>query len=89
MIGGVRTPAVDVPISTLSGQAPPGSSVLCSLFGSTSPLSAGTLAHLYPTKADYLAGYTRSLDRAISKGYILRADRTALLARARQAAISG
>jgi Alpha/beta hydrolase domain len=89
VIGGVRTPAVDVPISTLSGQAPPGSNALCALFGSTTPLRPATLAHLYPTKADYLAAYTRSLDRAISKGYILRADRAALLARARQAAISG
>ena len=34
VIGGVRTPAVDVPISTLSGQAPPGATVICSLFGS-------------------------------------------------------
>ena len=82
VIGGVRTPAVDAPVSTLSGQAPSGSSVLCSLFGSTTPLSATTLAHLYPTKADYLADYTKSLDRAIAKGYILRTDRAALLAQA-------
>jgi Alpha/beta hydrolase domain len=76
-------------VSTLSGQAPAGSSILCSLFGSTTPLSAATLAHLYPTKADYLAAYTKSLDSAISKGYILRADRTGLLAQARQAAVGG
>jgi hypothetical protein len=89
VIGGVRTPAVDVPVSTLSGQAPPGSSVLCSLFGSTAPLGAATLAHLYPTKAAYLAAFTVSLDRAIAKGYVLRADRAALLAGARQAPIPG
>ena len=39
VIGGVRTPAVDVPVSTLSGAPPPGASVLCSLFGSTIPFS--------------------------------------------------
>jgi hypothetical protein len=89
VIGGVRTPAVDVPVSTLSGQAPPGSSVLCSLFGSTTTFSAATLAHLYPTKADYVADYTKSLDSAIAKGYILPADRAGLLARARQAAVPG
>jgi hypothetical protein len=89
VIGGVRTPAVDVPISTLSGHAPPGSSILCSLFGSTTPLSSATLAHLYPTKADYLADYTKNLDGAISKGYVLQADRAALLAQARQAPIPG
>jgi hypothetical protein len=89
VIGGVRTPAVDVPVSTLSGQAPPGSSILCSLFGSTTPLSAATLAHLYPTKADYLAAYAKSLDHAISKGFVLLADRATLLAQARQVPIPG
>ena len=89
VIGGVRTPAVDVPVSTLSGQALPGSSILCSLFGSTTPLGAATLVNLYPTKADYLTAYTKSLDRAISGRYVLAADRAALLARARQAPIPG
>jgi hypothetical protein len=87
VVGGVRTPAVDVPISTLSGQAPPGSSVLCSLFGSATPLSRATLASLYPTKADYIADYTTSLDRAIRDGYILSADRASLLAAANQVSI--
>jgi Alpha/beta hydrolase domain len=87
VIGGVRTPAVDVPISTLSGQAPAGASVLCSLFGSATPLSTSTLTSLYPTKADYVAAYTKSLDRAIRQGYILPADRTNLLAQAKGATV--
>jgi hypothetical protein len=87
VIGGVRTPAVDTPISTLSGQAPPGSSVLCSLFGSTTPLSGALLSSLYPTKADYIADYTTSLDRAIRGGYILSADRDSLLAAAKKVSI--
>ena len=89
VIGGVRTPAVDVPISTLSGQAPAGATVICSLFGSATPLSASTLATLYPTKADYIADYTKSLDKAIKGGYILAADRSAMLAQAEQAPIAG
>jgi Alpha/beta hydrolase domain len=87
VIGGVRTPAVDVPISTLSGQAPPGATVICSLFGSATPLSASTLAALYPTKADYIADYTRSLDKAIKGGYILATDRSEMLDQAQQAPI--
>ena len=87
VVGGVRTPAVDVPVSALSGAAPPGASVLCSLFGSATPLSATVLHSLYPTKADYLAKYTKSLDRAIAGGYILPADRAGLLASARQAPV--
>src|SRR6202030_1956911 len=46
-LGGVRTPAVDVPIAALSGEAPPGASILCSLFGSTVPFDAATLVDLY------------------------------------------
>lgn len=81
-IGGVRTPAVDVPVSALSGVPAPGTSVICSLFGSTTPFPASRLAALYGSRAGYLARYTRSLDRAISAGYILGADRAELLAQA-------
>jgi hypothetical protein len=87
VIGGVRTPAVNVPISALSGQAPSGTSVLCSLFGSSTPFSTATLHALYPTKADYVAEYTKSLDSAISGGFILPADRAEMLAQANQAPI--
>ena len=82
--GGVRTPAVDVPISTLSGKAPKGSSLICSFFGSSTPLSQAELVKLYHTKSDYLAAYTASLDKAIADGFILPADRAPLLARAQQ-----
>jgi hypothetical protein len=84
VIGGVRTPAVDVPVSTLSGAAPPGSSDLCGLFGSTVSFSPTTLTSLYHTKSNYLSLYKASLDRAIAGGYILSADRAGLLAQADQ-----
>ena len=84
VIGGVRTPAVDVPVSTLSGAAPPGSSELCGLFGSTMSFSPTTLASLYRTKSNYLSLYKASLDKAIAGGYILSADRAGLLAQADQ-----
>ena len=83
-IGGVRTPAVDVPVSTLSGAAPPGTTVICSLFGSTTAFSQAELVSLYQTKSAYLAAYTASLDKAIAHGFILPADRAALLAQAQQ-----
>jgi hypothetical protein len=60
---------------------------LCSLFGSTTPLSGALLSSLYPTKADYIADYTTSLDRAIRGGYILSADRDSLLAAAKKVSI--
>ena len=87
VIGGVRTPAVDVPVSTLSGAAPAGASAICSLFGSAVPFSPGTLTSLYQTKSNYLAAYTANLDKAIKGGYILSADRATLLAQAQQVQI--
>lgn len=85
VVGGVRTPAVDVPVSTLSGAPPPGTDAICGLFGSTIAFSPARLVALYHDKANYMALYARSLDRAIAGGYILPADRADLLAQARQA----
>jgi hypothetical protein len=73
---------VDVPVSTLSGAPAPGASAICSLFGQTLAFSPSTLAGLYQTKADYLAKFTKSLDKAIKGGFILPADRAGLLAQA-------
>ncbi|HEY5097866.1 MAG TPA: alpha/beta hydrolase domain-containing protein [Acidimicrobiales bacterium] len=87
VIGGVRTPAVDAPVSTLSGAAPAGANVLCSLFGSTTAFDPAKLVDLYHTKAGYLAAYQTRLDQAIDHGFILRADRSELLAQAQQVAI--
>jgi hypothetical protein len=86
VIGGVRTPAVDVPVSTLSGMGPAGSTTLCALFGSTTPFTQQTLVSLYHTKSHYLAAYKTSLDRAIGMGYVLKADRAAFVAQAQQVA---
>ncbi len=87
VIGGVRTPAVDVPTSTLSGSAPAGTSTICSLFGSTTPFSAQQLTTLYGSKANYLSKYTASLDKAISERYLLPAERDELLAQAQEVQI--
>jgi len=84
VLGGVRTPAVDTPISTLSGAAPPNSSEVCGLFGSAVPFSPQTLTALYGTPSGYVAAFTTSLDRSIAGGYILPADRAGLLAAAQQ-----
>ena len=84
VVGGVRTPAVDVPVSTLSGAAPAGTSTICSLFGSTVPFTPQTLASLYGTKAHYVKEYAADLDRAIKAGYLLPSERAALMAMAEQ-----
>jgi hypothetical protein len=80
--GGVRTPAVEAPVSVLTGEAPPGRSVLCSLFGDTRPFDAATLAELYPTPQDYVDAVTASAEAAVDAGFLLRPDADALIAAA-------
>jgi hypothetical protein len=86
-LGGVRTPAVDVPVSTLSGVPSPGGKTLCILFGSTTAFSGAQLAGLYHTKADYLSRFTNDLDAAVSHGYVLQSSRQALVDQANQVSI--
>ncbi len=84
VIGGVRTPAVDVPVSTLSGAPPSGATAICGLFGSTVAFTPAQLTSLYGTKSNYIAAYTKSLNKAIASGFILSADEASLLAQAEQ-----
>jgi hypothetical protein len=52
-----------------------------SLFGTTAALDPNTVAQLYPGgRDDYLAAFTRSLDRTIADGFILEVDRNEILA---------
>jgi hypothetical protein len=81
-LGGVRTPAVDVPVATLSGEGPPGADGRGWLVGSTTPLDDATLLRLHGDKSGYVGAYTRSLDAAIKDGLLLPADRAELLAEA-------
>jgi hypothetical protein len=85
-IGGIRTPWVDVPVATLTGVAQRGGAMMAFLFGRTSPFSAEKLAELYPGGRDgYLTGFSKSLDEAIGKGFLLEVDRPEMLALAEAA----
>ncbi len=84
-LGGVRTPAVDVPVATLSGHGPGAS--LGWLTGSTTPLPPPELARRYGDQAGYLRAYAQSLDAAIKVGFLLPAHRAELLAEASAVAI--
>ena len=79
-LGGVRTPAVDVPVAALSGDARPGASRICALFGSTEYFDPSTLVEQYGDRDGYLAAYERSLDETIGAGFLLGSDRAQLLA---------
>jgi hypothetical protein len=86
-VGAIRTPAVDVPISTLTGVADPHRSVICSLFGQTTPFDATTLAQLYPTHAAYVAKVTADARAAQAKGFLLPADVAIIVNQARSAKV--
>jgi hypothetical protein len=76
-LGGVRTAAVDVPIDILSGTSSGG--ILCSLFGSTTPLPAAQLLSLYPTHDDYVSKVTAATNKAQEGGFILSTDTPAIV----------
>jgi hypothetical protein len=80
VLGGIRTPPVDVPVDVLSGVPGPNTDVLCILLGSTKPLSDARLAELYASRAAYVQKYGSAADAAITSGFVLEADRAALIA---------
>ena len=83
--GGVRTPPVDAPVSTLSGESG-ASSLFCVLFGSTSPLPPERVLALHPTREAYVANVRRSADAAVDAGFLLDADADAMVEAAATAA---
>jgi hypothetical protein len=85
-VGGIRTPAVDAPISALSGKGNP-SSVFCSLFGQRRDYDAAELAALYPDHDAYVTAVTASADAALDAGFLLEPERQAMVEDAEAAPI--
>lgn len=86
-LGGIRTPWVDAPIATFTGQQ--AGTLLCMLFGTTTPFDEATLASLYPTHRAFTKAYKKSLRRAVKKGWILRPDAKLIKRWAADSAIGG
>lgn len=70
--GGIRTPQVDVPIASYTGEQE--GSTLCSLFGTTTPFDEATLAALYPSQRVFLRAWRKAVARSARRGWILEAD---------------
>jgi hypothetical protein len=86
--GGIRTPAVDVPVATLSGLGQSGSS-FCFLFGTTVPFSAAKLAALYPTHRRFVLEWAADTIADMRAGFIRPADAAELIAAAARSDIGG
>ena len=71
VLGGIRTPWVDVPTAVLRGA---GQSGICILFGTTQLLEPAELNTLYDSPSDYQMQVAASLDQAVSAGFILEED---------------
>jgi hypothetical protein len=82
-LGGIRTPAVDVPTVALSGERNAAGGIFCQIFGATTPLGDAIVHGLYPTRDDYVAKVRAAADRAVRSGFLLRPDRDEIVAAAR------
>jgi hypothetical protein len=85
--GGIRTPPLDAPIATLTGEPPAASSVFCSLFGQTTSFDKATLTRLYPDHATYVTKVKAAVDNAVAAGFVSKRDGSAFAAAAEKAAI--
>ena len=64
-------------------------STICMLLGSTTPLPAARIAERYASRQTYLDEFTKYTDSVVRAGWILSADRGAVLALARPDRVGG
>ncbi len=79
-VGGVRTPYVDVPISTWFVNSP--GDLICNLSGFTIPFSEATLQLLYPTHADYVQKVASDTIAVVQKHFLNVVDGLTILVEA-------
>ncbi|WP_203918892.1 alpha/beta hydrolase domain-containing protein [Rugosimonospora africana] len=78
-LGGVRTPSLQAPTSTLTGAGNTGASPQCEIEGTTTPFTGAQLRALYPTHTAYVAAVTRAADRDVAAGFLLPLDAAELI----------
>jgi hypothetical protein len=72
--GGIRSPAVDVPLAKLSGIPPADAPGFCTLFGQTTPFSKAQLAAKYRTYPAFAFQWRLSVLKNLFLGYLLPQD---------------
>lgn len=82
--GGVRTPHVDVPVASLTGET-----VHVPNNGATTPLGADVLASLYPDQDTYVTKFAEATERSVARGFLRFEDGRALVSAARGNHVGG
>jgi hypothetical protein len=83
VVGGLRSPYLDVPTSTWSGTSLGGG--FCFIVGHEDPLPAATLQSLYPTHGAYVRAVVKDTARLVAGRYITAYDGLDLIREAAQA----
>jgi hypothetical protein len=85
VLGGLRSPYVDVPTSTWYGSSTGAS--FCFIAGHEVPFSAGLLRQLYPTHAAYVKAVRRDVEGLVRARFITAHDGRMLVAEAAAASV--
>jgi hypothetical protein len=85
-LGGVRSPAVDVPTATYYGTTPGGGTCLL-LWGHYTPLTSDRLHQLYPTHAAYVSKVQTDAAALLKGRWLTKEDATAIVSEAKSSAI--
>lgn len=83
VLGGLRSPFLDVPTSTWEGNSTGAS--FCRIAGHEVPFSSERLAQLYPTHQTYIRNVVRSVNELVRQRFLTRYDGDQLIRDARQA----
>ena len=87
VLGGLRSPYLDVPTSTWLASSTGAS--FCFIAGHELPFDQATLDELYPTRGAYVSAVTRNVHELVADRYITRADGQKLIREAAQTDIRG
>lgn len=83
--GGVRSPFVDVPVSTWYGNSTGES--FCRIAGHEVPFDAARLKELYPTHAAYVKAVSEDVSKLIAERFLIKQDGDEMIERAKKSAI--
>ena len=78
VIGGIRSPFVEAPMSTWVGNSTGPS--FCRIAGHERPFDAAQRKDLYRTTEEYIRAVTASVSRLVVEGFLVKEDADALLA---------